>query len=116
MGYVNLDILKQMSIDVGEEMLGTLITFFVDDTNERIRAFRVQLEQKDYANLGISAHTIKSVCAQYGVMECSAKAKELELICRGKDPEAREAEIRTRVEELCRDLAAAVVEIKNITL
>jgi HPt (histidine-containing phosphotransfer) domain-containing protein len=116
MGYVNHDILKQMSIDVGDEMLGTLITFFVDDTSERIKAFRVQLEQKDYASLGISAHTVKSVCAQYGVMECSARARELEMICRGKEPEAHESEIRTRVEELCRDLAAAVEEIRNITL
>jgi HPt (histidine-containing phosphotransfer) domain-containing protein len=116
MGYVNRDILKQMSIDVGEELLNTLINVFVDDTTERIKAFKIQLDKKDYANMGISAHTMKSVCAQYGVMECSAKAKELELICRGPQPELKESEIRKMVEELCSDLKAAVEEIRDISL
>ncbi len=111
MQLVDHNILKQMSIDVGGDMLGTLITYFVDDTRERIKALNTQFEGRDFASLAVSAHTLKSVCAQYGVMQCSSHAKEIEMLCREDFPEQKADEIKQKLDALCNELNQAIEEI-----
>ena len=53
MGYVDRSVLKQMCADVGEDMLETLISYFVEDATEKIASFKVKLENRDYKALGV---------------------------------------------------------------
>ncbi|MBQ8707712.1 MAG: Hpt domain-containing protein [Succinivibrionaceae bacterium] len=116
MGYVDRSVLKQMCADVGEDMLETLISYFVEDATEKIASFKVKLENRDYKALGVLAHTMKSVCAQYGITQCSAHAKELEALCHSQDPSASAEDIATRVTALCSELEGAMEEIRTVTL
>lgn len=115
MGMVDGKILRQLGFDVGEDFR-QLCEYFVCDTGERIEAFREQFASRDFAALAVSTHTLKSVCAQYGVMDCSLQAKELEALCR--DPAAGEnvQEISRRLERLIEDLKIAMAEIDEFTM
>jgi len=116
MAFIDSKILKQLSVDVGDDMLGTLINIFVSDTQERMKALELQLQEKDLNNLAITAHTLKSVCAQYGATSCSAKAKELELLCRDSNASSSFSKITEDVNSLISDLEKVIEEISSISL
>lgn len=81
MSMIYEDVLKQMCQDVGEEMFDSLVEIFVADVTEKISSIEQQLKEKDLSKLKITAHTLKSECAQYGALQSSSIAKELELLC-----------------------------------
>lgn len=116
MSMVDGKILRQMGVDVGEDSLSTLISYFVSDTEERIKAFQEQFSSGDFSALAVSAHTLKSVCAQYGVMDCSLQARELEALCRDPDAGGKAPEISRRIQRLIADLQTAMVEIKGFSM
>ena len=116
MGYVDRSVLKQMCADVGEDMLETLISYFVEDVTEKIASFKIKLENKDYKSLAVLAHTMKSVCAQYGITQCSAHARELEALCHSENASASAEDIASRVNALCSELEGVMEEIRTVTL
>ncbi len=116
MSYIDTKILKQLSVDVGEDMLGTLISIFISDTEERMKALKLQLQERDLNNLAITAHTLKSVCAQYGATSTSAKAKELELLCRSPEASSSLEQITRDVNSLSDDLEQVIQEIGQISI
>lgn len=116
MSLIDTKIIKQLSTDVGEDMLGDLISIFISDTEERMKAMKLQLEERDLANLAITAHTLKSVCAQYGATVTSARAKELELLCHDKSAEDSLDKITSGVEGLCSDLNLVIKELSTLNL
>ena len=68
MSRIDVNILKQIGNDVGMDMYDSLIEIFISDSSERLESLKSQFENNDLAKLKITAHTLKSVCAQYGAM------------------------------------------------
>lgn len=114
MDLIDINVLKQIGNDVGLDVFDSLIEIFISDSEERLESLKNQYADRDLANLKITAHTFKSVCAQYGAMSCSAIAKELEKLC--ADPSSDINVIGEKVEALTCELGQALKEIKTISI
>lgn len=112
MGMIDINILKQIGNDVGMEMFDSLIEIFVADTSEKKETLKKLFEAGDISNLKITAHTLKSTCAQYGAMECSGIAKDLEKLC--MDHPDDKDKMSSLVNQLSEKLLVAIEEIKTI--
>ena len=114
MSRIDVNILKQIGNDVGMDMYDSLIEIFISDSSERLESLKSQFENNDLAKLKITAHTLKSVCAQYGAMGCSAIAKDLEKMC--VDHPSDNETIGKTVAQLSNELNEAMKEIKEIKI
>lgn len=114
MSNIDVNILRQMANDVGMDVFDSVIEIFISDSQERLEALKKQYEANDLVNLKVTAHTLKSVCAQYGAMECSTVAKDLEKMC-VDHPSDREL-IGKTVDDLKEKLSVTLEEFKTIKL
>jgi histidine phosphotransfer protein HptB len=85
MQWIDQQILAQLGRDAGEELLPQLMTIFVEDGHKNLDELTAALQERDAEHLLLLAHTLKSVCATYGAMQCHADALALESSCRQQE-------------------------------
>ena len=64
-----------------------VIEMFINNSPAMITALRKNVEQKDFPQLDINAHTLKSNCKTFGSVEATRLALKLELMGKDKSDE-----------------------------
>ncbi|CCQ12013.1 hypothetical protein PALB_29140 [Pseudoalteromonas luteoviolacea B = ATCC 29581] len=81
---LNLITLSQLKTDVGHDLHKTLLTLFIDETDNSIN----QLSAKDITTTKRISHSLKSSAASYGADGLAAVSKSLEQACKEEQLEA----------------------------
>ena len=63
-----------------KELILEVINLFIQDYPQNISTLRKNVEEKDFPQLDINAHTLKSNCSTFGAAEASGLALKLELM------------------------------------
>lgn len=82
---VDKSILKNLIRDVGEEVFGTLMQIYIDDTKNTISKLNNIIESQNFEGFALETHTLKSVSATYGAADAAELATELNNRCKNKE-------------------------------
>ena len=80
---IDLDVLNTLKETIGADFLNELLSTYYEDTSTQINTLRQALANGDAETFRRAAHSLKSNSANFGAMELSAQARELEFL--GKD-------------------------------
>lgn len=80
---IDLDVLNTLKETIGADFLNELLSTYFEDTDSQLNTLRQALADGDAETFRRSAHSLKSNSANFGAMELSALARELEFL--GKD-------------------------------
>ena len=113
----DLDILRQLTNDVGTDTALKLLDIFKADADKRIAVIRNYLQNGgEVLELRIQAHSLKGLCLTYGATDGGEAAKILQDACDG----ASEADIRAVAKEaldiMTQDIAATLKAAQTLNV
>jgi len=79
---IDLAVFETLKESVGADFIGELIDTFTGDTPKQVAVMRHALAQGDVEQFRRAAHSVKSTSANFGAMQLSALAKELEMLAK----------------------------------
>jgi len=111
----DLDTLRQLARDVGEDTALKLLQIFKTDADKRIAAVRTYLQGEfDTTNLRIQAHSLKGLCQTYGASEGGKAAASLEDACQGGDDADIRAKAQIVLDIIPQNVAATMRAAKSL--
>src|SRR5574344_1733987 len=72
---IDKKVLAGLIEELGPEVLASLISIYIEDTNNTITKLKNALKENDFAAIALESHTLKSVSATYGATDASCKNK-----------------------------------------
>jgi histidine phosphotransfer protein HptB len=79
---IDLAIFENLKEMMGADFIGELVDTYLQDSPEMLRQMRQSLESQDADTFRRAAHSLKSNSANFGAMQLSAMARELEMMGR----------------------------------
>lgn len=92
----------------GDPDLGELVEMFVEEMPDRIQTLQQQGAERDWEQLGRTAHQIKGSAGSYGFDPVTPFAAKLESSCREERSEQEIVDDLDRLVALCNQLRAGV--------
>ena len=98
---IDLSVFNGLKEMMGDDFIGELVDTYLQDSPELFQQMHQALDAQDAESFRRAAHSLKSNSANFGAMQLSALARELEMMGREGRLEGAEA----RVQQLVADLA-----------
>ena len=87
---IDLSVFNNLKEMMGSDFIGELVDTYLQDSPELFRQMHQALESNDADTFRRAAHSLKSNSANFGAMQLSSLARELELM--GKENRLEQAE------------------------
>lgn len=106
----DLDILRQLTNDVGTDTALKLLGIFKADADKRVAVLEayLQSDDDDASHLRIQAHSLKGLCNTYGAVEGGEAARMLQEACELGDADDIRTKAKTALDTISRDIEATL--------
>jgi len=105
----DLDILRQLTSDVGADTALKLLGMFKVDADKRVAVIGAYLQHNGaISDLRIQAHSLKGLCNTYGAVDGGEAARVLQEACELGDADDIRAKAKTAFDTISRDIEATL--------
>jgi HPt (histidine-containing phosphotransfer) domain-containing protein len=108
---IDKKVLAGLIEELGPEVLASLISIYIEDTNNTITKLKNALKENDFAAIALESHTLKSVSATYGATDALVLAKAIDASCKNKMSVTSMAD---DIEKLIVVLGDTIIELQNL--
>ena len=91
--WLNIATLTQLKQDIPDPVLEEILTIFYQETLQRIGDIQHHLDQKNWRQLEVETHSLKSSAGSFGLERLQQLAKKLEFDCRAHQLDTIEQDI-----------------------
>ncbi|MCU7905404.1 MAG: response regulator [Candidatus Thiodiazotropha sp. (ex Epidulcina cf. delphinae)] len=83
--YVDESVLQQLAKDTSAEVVPGLVTFYIEDSRNRVEQIQEAIKESDIKTLEFESHTLGSSAAAHGNPKLHTLARKIEELCRQDD-------------------------------
>lgn len=111
----DLDILRQLTNDVGADTALKLLGMFKIDADKRVAVIGAYLQHSaTISDLRIQAHSLKGLCNTYGAVDGGEAARMLQDVCDGGNEAEIYAQAQTAYDSIVQDVAATLEAAQSL--
>jgi len=110
----SIEQLKSLSLSTGRDIIGKSIGFFIDQSPEKVRFLVSSEKNKEYENIRLTAHSLKSASANLGALQFSNCCQKIEDAALREDNDIISLNVELLTQQLP-DVISALSEVISAT-